>query len=84
MQRRSTVDQIPSMRQILEDCWEQNTEVYHSFMDLQAAYDTVWRKELLCKMHKLRFPSNNKLCRILNNEINVRLKFVSIYTQNLK
>jgi len=42
---RSTVDQIFTMRQILENCWEQNIEVPRMFIDLQGAYDTAWRKE---------------------------------------
>jgi len=45
LKRRSTVGQIVTMRQILENCWEQNTEVLRIFIDLQAAYGTVWRKE---------------------------------------
>jgi hypothetical protein len=42
---RSPLDQIFHMRQILENYWEQNIEVYRIFIDLQAGYDTVWRKE---------------------------------------
>ena len=43
---RSTVDQIFSMRQILEKCWEQNIDVSDLFIGFQAAYDSVWRKEM--------------------------------------
>jgi len=45
LKRRTTVGQIFTMRQVLEYCWEQNTEVLRIFIDLQVAYDTVWRKE---------------------------------------
>jgi hypothetical protein len=38
---RSTVDQIFTMRQILEKCWEQNIDIRYPFIDLQAAYDTI-------------------------------------------
>jgi hypothetical protein len=41
---RSTVDQTFTMRQIMEECWEQNIDVYYVFIDFQSAYDTVWRK----------------------------------------
>ena len=41
------------MRQILEKCWEQNTDVHHLFIDFQAAYDTVRRKKICSEMHKL-------------------------------
>ena len=33
------------MRQILENCWAKTIEVHGIFIDLQAAYDTVWGKE---------------------------------------
>jgi hypothetical protein len=36
---RSAVDQIFTMRQILEKYWEQNVDVHHLYFDLQAAYD---------------------------------------------
>jgi hypothetical protein len=42
---RSTVDQT-NMRQIMGKCWEQNTDVYQLFIDIQAASDTVRRKEI--------------------------------------
>jgi Reverse transcriptase (RNA-dependent DNA polymerase). len=50
--RRSTVDQIFTMTQILKKIWEHNTEVRHLFTDFQAAYDTVWIKEIWSEMHK--------------------------------
>ena len=31
---RSTVDQIFTMRQMLEVCWEQNIHVHHLFIDM--------------------------------------------------
>ena len=34
---RSTVDQIFTMRQILEKCWDHYTDVHHLFIDFQAA-----------------------------------------------
>ena len=40
---RSTVDQIFALRQIVEKRWEYALPVYCSFMDLEKAYDSVWR-----------------------------------------
>ena len=63
------------MKQMLEKCQEQNTDVHHLFIDFQAAYDTVWRKEIQSEMHKLGFPEKLvKLCRFLNNEIYAKVK----------
>jgi hypothetical protein len=42
-------------------------DVTHLFIDFQAAYDTVWRKEIWSEMDKLGFPQKLvKLCKILN------------------
>jgi hypothetical protein len=64
-----------------------NTDVHNLqsvFIDFQAAFDTVWRKEIWSEMHKLDPPSKKKvhLCTILNNEIHAKL--LHIYPLNLK
>ena len=46
--------------------------VQHLLADLQAAYDTVWRKETWIEKHKLGSPPQKKLvqlCRILSTDI---------------
>lgn len=53
---RSTADQIFTMRQILKKFWELNTDAHQLFIDFQAAYATVWRKEIGREMHKLGVP----------------------------
>jgi len=54
----------------LEKCWEQNVEVLHLFIDFQASYGTLWRKEIQSEILKLGFPKKLvKLYRILNIEI---------------
>jgi len=39
---KTTVNQIFTMRQILEKCWEKNTDIPNLFIDFQEAFDTVW------------------------------------------
>ena len=41
---RSTVDQIFALRQLVEKRWEYALPVYCAFMDLEKAYDSVWRE----------------------------------------
>ena len=41
---RSTVDQIFALRQVVEKRWEHAMPVYCAFMDLEKAYDSVWRE----------------------------------------
>ena len=40
---RSTVDQIFALRQVVEQRWEYALPIYCSFIDLEKAYDSVWR-----------------------------------------
>jgi len=49
------------MKQILEKCGEQSIHAHHLFIDFQAAYDTVWRKEIWSAMHTPGPPHPNEL-----------------------
>jgi len=52
-----------------------HTHIYHIFIGFQAAYGTVWRKEIWSEMHKLVFPPKLvELCRTLNNEMYAKVK----------
>lgn len=45
-------------------------DVTHVFIDFQAAYDIIWRKEIWIEINKLDFPQKLvKLYKILNIEI---------------
>ena len=56
-------------------CCEHYTDVHHPFIDFQAAFDTVWRKETWSEMYTLGTPPPTfQLCRNLNNEIYVKVK----------
>ena len=45
------------MRQTLAKYSEQNIDVHNLFIDFQAAYNTVWRKETSSERHKLGPPT---------------------------
>jgi hypothetical protein len=64
------------MRHALEKCWEHNyIHTHHLFIDFQAAYGTVWGKEMWREMHKLVFPQKLVvLCRIFNIELYPKVK----------
>jgi sorting nexin-29 len=53
---RSTRDQIYMARQILGKTLEYNNKTHHLFIDFQAAYDTVNRKQLIKAMQELGIP----------------------------
>jgi Reverse transcriptase (RNA-dependent DNA polymerase). len=49
-QRRSTVDQIFIVRQILEKCSEYGKDTHYLFIDFKAAYDSTDRHRLYASM----------------------------------
>ena len=60
---RSTTDQIFTIRQILQKCREYRTPTHNLFIDFNAAYDTIDRKELWNVMDKNGFLG--KLIRLI-------------------
>ena len=50
---KSTVDQVTLMTQEIGDCFEAKKKAGAVFLDLTAAYDTVWHCGLTCKLLRL-------------------------------
>ena len=50
---RSTVDQITLLTQSIENAFEAKKKAGAVFIDLTAAYDTVWHRGLTCKLLRL-------------------------------
>ena len=50
---KSTVDQVVLLTQNIEDSFEAKKKVSAIFIDLTAAYDTVWHRGLTCKLPRL-------------------------------
>jgi len=53
---RSTVDQIFSVKQIIEKSWEYGINLHHIFVDFRQAYDSVDRGQLWQAMSDLGLP----------------------------
>ena len=50
---KSTVDQVVLLTQNIEDSFEAKKNAGAVFVDLTAAYDTVWHRSLTCKLLRL-------------------------------
>ena len=62
---KSTIDQIFTLRQILEKTQEQQIDTYHLFVDYKATFDSPIRGKLYEAMADLRIPSKLiRLCRM--------------------
>jgi sorting nexin-29 len=53
---RTTVDQIFTVRQILEKCGEHGKDTHHLFIDFKAAYDSIDRRSLYAAMEDFYIP----------------------------
>ena len=52
----STVDQIFTVRQVLEKCCELVKDTHHLFIDFKTAYDSIDRSSLYAAMEELNIP----------------------------
>jgi len=43
---RSTIEQIFTVKQMLQKCWEYNINVYLAFIDFRKAYDVLEEKKI--------------------------------------
>ncbi|XP_055855997.1 uncharacterized protein LOC129919171 [Episyrphus balteatus] len=55
---KSTIDQIFTLRQILEKTQEQQIDTHHLFIDFKAEYDSIYRDELYRAMSSFGIPAN--------------------------
>ena len=53
---KSTIDQIHTLRQILQKLREFKIDTYHLFIDFKAAYDSIDRQELFKAMEEFEIP----------------------------
>ena len=61
---KSTVDQVVLLTQNIEDSFEARKKAGAVFIDLTAAYDTVWHRGLTCKLLRL-FPDKHMVKMIM-------------------
>jgi hypothetical protein len=54
---KSTINQIFTLRQILEKTTEFEIGTHHLFIDFKSAYDSINREQLYMAMRDLRHPS---------------------------
>ena len=60
---KSTVDQVVLLTQNIQDSFEAKKKAGVVFIDLTAAYDTVWHRGLTCKL--LRLLPNKHMIRMI-------------------
>jgi hypothetical protein len=67
---RSCTEQVMALTSHIEAGFERKLKTGTIFIDLTAAYDTVWRDELMLKF--MRVVSCSKISRLLNNMLSNR------------
>ena len=77
---KSTVDQVVLLTQNIEDSFEAKKKAGVVFIDLTAAYDTVWHRGLTCKLLRL-LPDKHMVRMIMEL---VRNRSFSLTTRDSK
>ena len=79
---RSTVDQIFTIRQILEKCGEHGKDTHHLFIDFKTAYDSIDRHNLYAAMEELNIPKKKMIALVKatmnNTQCQVKIKNIII------
>ncbi|PSN38267.1 hypothetical protein C0J52_16903 [Blattella germanica] len=76
---RSTIDQIFSLRQILEKKWEYNGTVHQLYVDFKKAYDSIKRGKLYSILMNFGIPK--KLVRLIGMCLNGKKSRVRVGKQ---
>jgi hypothetical protein len=72
---KSTTDQIPAMRQILEKTSEYAISTFHFFIDFKAAYDTIRKDKLLAVLTEFKIsPKFIRLVKLTLKHVRCRVK----------
>ncbi|XP_054719192.1 uncharacterized protein LOC129228537 [Uloborus diversus] len=78
LEGKSTIDQIHSIRQILEKTKEYGIDTYHLFIDFKAAYDCINRNKLFEAMYEFGIPPKLiNLVKMTLGSVKCRIKTMS-------
>lgn len=78
---RSTTDQLFTLKQLLEKCWERNVNIYQIFVDFKQAYDSIQRKKLLQILLELGVPAKLvRLIQLTHLDTNARVRVQNTLT----
>jgi len=76
---KSTIDQIYTLRQILERMKEQNITAFYLFVDFKSAFDSVIREQLYATMSEMGIPMKLvKLTRAALKRVRIGVKIQGI------
>jgi len=77
-QGRSTINQISTVKQILQNCREYNLSVYLAFTDFRQAYDSVRSEKMYKVLQHFQIP--NKLIRLVKATMDNMVAKVQVQT----
>jgi Reverse transcriptase (RNA-dependent DNA polymerase). len=72
------MDQIFTLQQMLEKCWECNITVHLAFMDFTQAYDSVRREKMYEALQRFQIP--NKTIRLVKETMDNTVAEVLVQT----
>ncbi|VVC34822.1 Reverse transcriptase domain, partial [Cinara cedri] len=82
---RTTTDQIFCIRQIAQNSWEYNKELYILFIDFEKAYDSIHRSTLINILKEFNFPIKlvNLIKASLENTL-IKIKIANAVSETVR
>ena len=82
---RSTVDNIFTLRQMYEKCYEHNIEMHSAFIDFNQAFDSINRGTVITVLKEMQIP--RKIVNLINmvtQHTKARIKLNNEYTEQIE
>jgi hypothetical protein len=81
---RSKVDNIRTLRQMYEKCYEHNNELHDVFIDFNQAFDSINRSTIIQALKEMEIPG--KIVRLVNmvtQHTKAKIKLSNEYTEQI-
>jgi len=82
---RSTIDNIFMIRQIIEKCYEYNTDIHNIFIEYIHAFDSIKRNKILDSLIQYKIPPKLiRLVKLTLENTTAKVKVNNAYTSEFK
>ena len=81
---RSTIDNIFTLRQMYEKCYENNTELHNVFIYFNQALDSINRSTIMQELKEMQIPGKTvRLVNMVTQHTKAKIKLNNEYTEQI-
>jgi hypothetical protein len=82
---RSTIDNIFTLRQMYEKCYEHNIELHNTFIDFNQAFDSINRSTVITVLKEMQIPGKIvNLINMVTQHTKAKIKLNNEYTEQIE